>query len=302
MICLNMKTPIPLRKGDLIALASPARKISREELLPAMQILEEAGFSVRMDEEVFLEDHQFAGTDDQRAAHFQRLLDDPSVKVILCTRGGYGSMRLLGKLDFSNFVHHPKWIAGYSDITALHAHLHQMGIKSLHSTMPVNFITNTPEALQSLFDALKGKNPEFEINHHALNRKGTAEGILTGGNLSILYSLAGSADFPDLSGKILFIEDLDEYLYHIDRMMLSLKRTRAFDGLAGLIVGGLTEMKDNAVPFGKSAEEIVNEHIAEYSFPVCFGFPAGHFPDNRTLIFGQKYRLSVGSSSQLAVI
>ncbi|MBV5337516.1 MAG: LD-carboxypeptidase, partial [Deltaproteobacteria bacterium] len=259
-----MKTPIPLRKGDLIALASPARKISREELLPAMQILEEAGFSVRMDEEIFLEDHQYAGTDDQRAAHFQRLMDDPSVKAILCSRGGYGSMRLLGKLDFSQFVHHPKWIAGYSDITALHAHLHQMGIKSLHSTMPVNFAGNTSEALQSLFDALKGKN------HHTLNRKGTAEGILTGGNLSILYSLAGSADFPDLRGKILFIEDLDEYLYHIDRMMLSLKRTRAFDGLAGLIVGGLTEMKDNAVPFGKSAEEIVNEHIAEYSFPVCF--------------------------------
>jgi muramoyltetrapeptide carboxypeptidase len=297
-----MKTPIPLRKGDLIALASPARKISREELLPAMQILEVAGFSVRMDEEVYLQDQQFAGTDDQRSAHFQRLMDDPSVKAILCSRGGYGSMRLLGKLDFSQFVHHPKWIAGYSDITALHAHLHQMGIKSLHSTMPVNFASNTPEALQSLFDALKGKNPDFEINHHTLNRKGTAEGILTGGNLSILYSLAGSADFPDLRGKILFIEDLDEYLYHIDRMMLSLKRAGAFEGLAGMVVGGLTEMKDNPIPFGKSAEEIVNEHIAEYSFPVCFGFPAGHFPDNRCLIFGQKYQLSIGKTSLLSMI
>ncbi len=297
-----MKTPIPLRKGDLIALASPARKISRDELLPAKQILEKAGFFVKMDEEVFLEDHQFAGTDEQRASHFQQLLDDPSVKAILCVRGGYGSMRLLGKLNFNNFIKYPKWIAGYSDITVLHAHIHQMGIKSLHSTMPVNFATNTAEALQSLFDALSGKSHDYEIKPHALNRDGRTEGILIGGNLSILYSLAGSADFPDYRGKILFIEDLDEYLYHIDRMMLSLKRAGAFEGLAGLVVGGLTEMKDNPIPFGKSAEEIVYDHIAEYSFPVCFGFPAGHFQDNRCLIFGQKYQLSIGKTSLLSMI
>lgn len=297
-----MKTPSPLRKGDCIAMASPARKISRDELLPARQILENAGFSVRIDEDVFREDRQFAGTDEQRAAHFQQLLDDDGVKAIVCTRGGYGSMRLLDKLDFSTFVHKPKWIAGYSDITALHARVHQLGIKSLHCTMPLNFANNTPDALQTLFDALFGKFQHFEINSQPLNRDGSAEGILTGGNLSILYSLVGSADFPDLKNKILFIEDLDEYLYHIDRMMLSLKRSGAFEGLAGLLIGGLTDMKDNPIPFGKSAEEIVKEHITAYSFPVSFGFPAGHFSDNRCLVFGQKYQFSSGKTTLLQAI
>ncbi len=295
----NMKTPAFLSKGDCIGLASPARKISNEELLPALSLLREKGFSVQAGEALFAQHHQYAGTDAQRAEHFQSLLDDPTVKAILCVRGGYGTMRIIDQLDFSRFQQQPKWIAGYSDISVLHARLHHSGIKSLHATMPVNFGGNTSASLVSLFESLKGNHPSYTLPDHPLNRKGNAKAQLIGGNLSILYSLQGSVDFPDLKGKILFLEDLDEYLYHIDRMMLSLKRAGAFEKLSGLVVGSLSEMRDNAVPFGKNAEEIVYEHLADYSFPLCFGFPAGHQPDNRCLVMGQRYQLQVQENTSL---
>jgi muramoyltetrapeptide carboxypeptidase len=295
-----MRTPPGLTKGDTIGIAAPARKISREELLPAIKIIEDQGFKIRLDEAVFNVFHQYSGTDSERIAHFQSLLDDPEIKAILCARGGYGSMRIIDKLNFTKFIQKPKWIIGYSDITVLHAHLNQvLHFESLHATMPVNFATNTVEALQSLFDVLNGTPLNYNLEPHFLNHFGSATGQLVGGNLSILYSLAGSPDFPDTKGKILFIEDLDEYLYHIDRMALSLKRMGVFDQLAGLIVGGLTEMKDNAVPFGKTAEEIIAGLVSYFDFPVCFGFPAGHIPDNRALVFGRDYHFEVGDKVSL---
>ena len=288
-----MRIPPCLSEGDTIAIAAPARKISMEELQPALRFIEDQGFKIKVDNTVFKQFHQFAGTDAERAYHFQNLLDDPEVKAILCARGGYGAMRMIGGLDFSKFILNPKWIIGYSDITVIHARILQSGIESLHATMPINFNRNTPETLQSLLDVLQNKPVHYTIGNHLLNRTGIATGQLAGGNLSILYSLAGSSDFPDMRGKILFIEDLDEYLYHIDRMILSLKRMGVFEQLSGLIVGGMEDMRDNAIPFGKNAEEIIAEHIEEYDFPVCFGFPSGHLPDNRALVLGRNYQLKV---------
>lgn len=297
-----MRTPPALSKGDTIAIAAPARKISAEELQLAIRFIEDQGFKIRVDEAVFKHFHQFAGTDAERAAHFQTLLDDHEVKAILCARGGYGALRIIDKLDFSKFMQHPKWIIGYSDITVIHAHILKLGIQSLHATMPLNFAINTPEALQSLVDVLQNKPVHYTIENHLRNRTGTATGQLVGGNLSILYSLAGSSDFPDLKGKILFVEDLDEYLYHIDRMILSLKRMGVFENLSGLIIGGMEDMKDNAIPFGKSAEEIIAEHIVEYDFPVCFGFPVGHISDNHAMVLGRMYKFQVNEMVQLVEI
>ena len=191
------------------------------------------------------------------------------------------------------FVSSPKWIVGYSYITVLHSHIHQLaGICTIHGTMPINFDKNEL-ATESLRKALFGETLSYSVLPHALNREGSSEGLLTGGNLSLLYALQSSVSDLETKGKILFIEDLDEYLYHIDRMMLSLKRAGKLDGLAGLVVGGMTDMKDNTVPFGKTAEQIVREAVDEYSYPVCFGFPAGHIDDNMAMIFGKKMSLEV---------
>lgn len=293
----NFIKPPALSKGDEIRLVTTARKITPEELQPALEIIREWGLKPTTGHNLFAEDRQFGGTDKQRAEDLQNALNDNNVKAILCVRGGYGTVRIIDQLDFSAFQKHPKWVAGYSDVTALHNHLHRhIGACSLHSTMPINFSTNTPQALQSLRDALTGNSIEYDIPAHPKNKNGQVEGILTGGNLSMLYSLMGSSTQVDTTGKILFIEDLDEYLYHVDRMMINLKRSGMIENLKGLILGGLTDMRDNTVPFGRTAEEIVEEAIADYNYPVCFGFPAGHLADNRTLILGAKTKLTVGDS------
>ncbi len=292
-----MLKPQALKPGDEIRLVATARKISAAEVEPAMEQLRNWGFRPSVSEDLFSEDRQFAGNDSVRVRNFQAALDDPSVKAILCVRGGYGTVRILDQLDFGKFMQQPKWIAGYSDVTALHNHLHtQLGVCSIHSTMPINFAKNSPEALNSLHHALTGKSLEYEIISHAFNRSGEAEAMVTGGNLSMIYSLMGSPDQVDTSGKILFLEDLDEYLYHIDRMMINLKRSGMLNNLKGLILGGLTDMRDNTISFGQTAEEIVWEAVAEFDFPVCFGFPAGHIDDNRAMIMGEKAKLAVGRS------
>lgn len=291
-----MRTPPRLQKGDLIALASPARSITPQEIEAAKKIIEDSGFRCRIDPEVYAVENQYAGKDSLRAGHFQRLINDTAVKAILCSRGGYGSLRIVDMIDFSAFRRRPKWIVGYSDITVLHAQLQYMGFESLHATMPVNFTSNTSKSIQSMFDSLQGKREAIEISPHPFNRQGLAEGLLMGGNLSMLYSLVGSQSFPKTKANILFIEDLDEYLYHIDRMMLSLKRTGMLAGLAALIVGGMTGMNDNNVPFGKKAEEIIQEHVADYDFPLCFGLPAGHIDDNLALVMGRRHELQVSAS------
>lgn len=284
-----MIIPPFLTIGDTIALAAPARKISKEEIFPAEQWLKSVGFNVFYDDRLFAEDHQFAGNDVLRANYFQDLLDSEKVNAIWCVRGGYGSARIIDRLDFSRFCNHPKWICGYSDITVFHNHLQQnLQTATMHTTMPINIKENNTQsaACQSFLDALTGKTLTYEIAPHPLSRTKPFSGILTGGNLSMLYSLIGSPSDIDTTDKVLFIEDLDEYLYHIDRMMLNLKRSGKLSHIKALLVGHLSDMHDNTVPFGRTAEEIVADHCQEFDFPLIFNVPAGHLPDNRAFRMG----------------
>ena len=288
-----------LKQGSKVAIAAPARCVTTEEMEYAIHWLEEKGFIPVYDERLFAVHHIFAGDDDFRAAVFQEYLDNEDIDAIWIARGGYGSIRIIDKLDFTHFLQHPKWIIGFSDGTVLHGKLSRLGIPSLHAAMPFYFANKTPEAKQSLFDALMGQALQYEFPTHPQNRIGQMEGEIVGGNLSVLYGMMGSHTFPDLYGKILFIEEVDEYIYHIDRMMRALKRAGKLAHLKGLIVGGLTQIHDNTHPFGQTAEEVIAEAVSEYDYPVCFGFPAGHFDDNRTLFFGLKSRVEVTSEKSV---
>jgi muramoyltetrapeptide carboxypeptidase len=293
-----MIRPPFLNKGDKVAIIAPARKISKEELMPAFSIIADYELDVVYSKSLFFEDNQYAGNDNQRASAMQHVLDDESVKAIFFARGGYGSIRIIEKLDFTKFITNPKWLVGYSDITVFHNHIvHNLAIQTLHASMPINFTNNTKIAVNSLFDVLFGKLPYYKFNSHQLNKQGSAVGVLVGGNLSVLYSLLGSISFPDTDGKILFLEDLDEYLYHIDRMMMGLKRAGKLSNLAGLLIGGMVEMNDNKIPFGKTAPEIIRSAVEEYNYPVYFNAPAGHFADNRALIMGRRVKLKNLNSS-----
>ena len=293
-----MNTPSYLKKGDKIGIVACARKISPDELKPAVAFFNSNGLEVVFGKNLFNEDHQFSGTDAERAADLQQMLDDPSIKAIISARGGYGTMRIIDKIDFTTFRQYPKWMIGYSDITVLHSHIHNFGIETLHATMPINF-TKNEEATSTLLKALTGEKLSYEVGSHPLNRNGNAEGELVGGNLSLLYALTASTSDISTKGKILFLEDLDEYLYHIDRMMLNLERAGKLSNLAGLVIGGMTDMKDNAIPFGKTAEEIIMDAVKEYNYPVCFNFPAGHIDRNLAMIFGRKVKLSVGKDQSI---
>lgn len=297
-----MQTPPYLKTGDTVAIIATARKITPEEVKPAIDIFNKWGLNVITGENLFNEKNQFAGGDELRLVDFQNALDNPEVKAIICARGGYGTIRIIDKIDFSTFIKSPKWIIGYSDITVLHSHIHKIsGIETLHATMPINFPKDNTQdaAVESLSKALFGKQLQhiLENNLSGLNRTGEAESIVVGGNLSILYSLSGTKSQIDTKGKILFIEDLDEYLYHVDRMMMNMKRSGMLENISGLIVGGMSDMRDNLVPFGKTAEEIIKEAVAEYKFPVCFNFPAGHIKNNLAFFLGRKARLSVKETS-----
>ncbi len=297
-----MIRPPFLKKGDTIGIAATARKISEAELMPAITKFREWGFQVLLSEALYAEDHQFAGTDQQRLSGFQKLLDNNTVKAIIIARGGYGTVRLIDEIDFTSFKKNPKWIIGYSDVTVLHSHIHQnFGIETIHATMPLNFPKNNNEsiALSSLYNAFTSNNIEYIINHISTEKTGETTGILTGGNLSLLYALSGTVSDIYTNGKILFLEDIDEYLYHIDRMILQLKRCGKLKNLAGLIVGGMTDMKDNQIPFGKNAYEIIADAVKEYDYPVCYGFPAGHMEDNRALILGRKISLAVTEKTSI---
>ena len=278
-----MIIPEKLVVGDKIGIISTARKITIEELKPPIKTLESWGLKVVLGANLFQEDDQFSGTVDQRTNDLQIMIDDNS---ILCARGGYGTVQIIDAINFTNLKKNSKWIVGYSDATVLHSHLNNLGMASLHATMPINFEGNTNESLWSLKNALFGNLNNVECKAHPLNKFGKIEGDVVGGNLSILYSLLGSSSDIDTIGKILFIEDLDEYLYHIDRMMMNLKRNGIFGNLKGLIIGGMSDMNDNSIPFGKTAEQIILDYTKGYDFPICFGFPAGHLADNRCLILG----------------
>jgi muramoyltetrapeptide carboxypeptidase len=295
-----VERPPLLKKGDTIGLVAPARKIVINEIAEAISTIKKHGFKVKYSDELFAEWHQFAGSDKRRAANFQSMLDDDEIRAIISVRGGYGSIRIIDQIDFSRFKKKPKWIIGFSDITVFHSHINRnFNTETLHASMLLSFAENTEESLTRIFEILSGGSPEYKIASHQLNRKGISKGILCGGNLSVLYSLMGSRSFPEMSGKILFIEDLDEYLYHIDRMMTGLKRAGIFKNLKGLVVGGMTDMNDNEVPFGKTAEEIISEAVLEYEFPVCYGFPAGHINNNLPLIMGANVSLKVSNQVKL---
>jgi len=289
-------TPPFLKHGDRVGIAAPARKISKMELETAIRILENKGMEVVLGEHLFYSSNQYAGSDEQRTLDFQRMLDDEKIKAIFCARGGYGSVRIIDKLNFEKFRKKPKWLIGFSDITVFHSHIHNcFAIETLHAPMPVNFSNDnlSSEALDMLFQALFGKTPHYSFEAHPLNRNGFASGVLVGGNLSVLYSLTASQSDIKTDNKILFIEDLDEYLYHIDRMMQCLKRAGKLENLAALMIGGMTKMNDNAVPFGKSALEIIAETVKDYQYPLCFNVSAGHIKENFPLVLGREVALKV---------
>ena len=288
-----------LKQGSKIVIAAPARMVTREEMQFAINWLKEKGFVPVYDNRLFAQHYIFAGDDNFRAAVFQQYLDDEDIEAIWIARGGYGSIRIIDKLNFTKFQKHPKWIIGFSDGTVLHGKLNRLGVPSLHAAMPFFYENKTPEAKHALFDALLGKPLRYEFPYHPLNKNGVMEGEIVGGNLSVLYGMMGSNTFPELNGKILFIEEVDEYIYHIDRMMHALKRAGQLENLRGLIIGGLTQIHDNSHPFGMTAEQVIAEAVAEYNYPLCFGFPAGHFDDNRPLFFGQKSRIEVTEKSSV---
>ncbi|MFV8324640.1 S66 peptidase family protein [Flavobacterium sp. ZS1P14] len=296
-----MITPPILQKGDTIAILATARKNIDDNLKPAIDLLHSWGLEVVIGKSIGLDDNQLAGTDEQRAADFQEQLDNPNIKAIWCVRGGYGTVRMIDLLDFSKFKQCPKWIIGFSDVTVLHNHLNTMGFKSIHGIMPISIPKATPEAIETLRLAMFGEPLKYTIEPNAMNRFGDATGELVGGNLSILYSLFGSKSAIDCTDKILFIEDLDEYLYHIDRMMINLKRNGCLESIMGIIVGAMSKMKDNDIPWGKNALEIIDDVTKKYNIPVIYNFPAGHIHDNRALILGSKVMLHLDKNSSTVV-
>ena len=283
-----------LQKGDLIEIISTARKISLEEVEPARIILENWGLKVRYGKNLFKIHNQYAGTDEERLADFQNAINDVEVKAILCARGGYGTVRIVDEINWNSFLDSPKWIIGFSDVTVLHLHLNSLKCPSIHATMPILFTQKGNErALKTLRESLFGQPQQISFPFHSFNILGEVKGELIGGNLSIINQLIGTPSLPDLNGMILFIEDLDEYLYHIDRMMYQLKRSGIFNQIAGLIIGYMSDMNDNTIPFGKNALEIIKEHTETYTFPVAFGCPIGHDADNLAVVCGKQVTLSV---------
>lgn len=285
--------PESLKKGDTVGILATARKIDLETLQPAIKLLESWGLHVVIGKTIGKDDNQLAGPDWLRATDLQEMLDNPNIKAIWAAKGGYGTVRIIDRLDFTKFKKKPKWIVGFSDVTVLHSHINNMNIATLHAMMAISAPTASPLAIESLRKGLFGEKIEYHVPCHPFNKTGSSEGELVGGNLSVLFSIMGSKSEIDYKGKILFIEDLDEYLYHIDRMMMNLKRNGYFDGLKGLIIGGMTSMNDNDIPWGKDALQIIQDVTKEFHFPVVYDFPAGHLKDNHALILGKTVTLDV---------
>jgi muramoyltetrapeptide carboxypeptidase len=296
--------PRYLKPGDTIGITCPAGNITLPEIQPAMIQMVEWGFNIKVGDTVGKKDFTFGGTDEERARDFQQMIDDPGVKAIMCARGGYGFVRIIDKLNFTKLQTHPKWIIGFSDVTVLHCHLNRnYGIASIHSKMCNSFPDdwNKAEPIQietilSIKQALTGQKMKYPAPVNPLNKPGRAEGILIGGNLKIIETLAGTRSDLRTTNKILFVEDTGEYLYSIDRMFWNLKRTGKLDKLAGLIVGGFKVKPDDpGEEFGRSVQDIVLDRVKEYGYPVCFDFPVGHQRNNYALKCGVKHRLTVSN-------
>lgn len=292
-----MIAPPYLTEGDTVAITCPAKSLPIP-IDDAVKLLESWGLKVLLGETVYAAWHQFAGTDELRTADFQKFLDDNSVKAIFAARGGYGTIRIIDGIDFSRFESNPKWIIGFSDITILHSHINAvLNTQSIHGQMPLTIPDGTKVSLETLRKALFNEPFDYTYTSSVENRSGSGSGMLTGGNLTLLLMMSGSISEQDYKNKILFLEDVGEYFYSIDRMILSFKRAGILAGLKGLIIGGFTDLKDNDIPFGHTAEQIIMSHVKEYDYPVCFNFPAGHIEDNRALVFGREVTLTVDGPS-----
>jgi muramoyltetrapeptide carboxypeptidase len=290
-----MIQPAPLKKGDLIYITAPAKSIDEASVSFAKNFFETQGFRVEISKHCFGAFNYFSGTDEERAADLQAGIDHPEAKAIVCARGGYGCVRIVDKLQWANMLREPKWLIGFSDITVFHHRLYKLGVQSVHGTMPLNFEKNSPEALQTLVEAMTGTQKPLTWNANANNRTGKANGKLIGGNLSILYSLIATSEAYFFEGNILFLEDLAEHYYHLDRMFFSLRKSGILDRISGLIIGGMTDMEDTAIPFGMTTEQIVLQHFQFRKIPISFDIPSGHIYDNRALIVGAEVELVVGN-------
>jgi muramoyltetrapeptide carboxypeptidase len=297
------RIPPYLKKGDMVGITCPAGYMETKKVQACIKALQQWGFEVMVGKTVGSKSNTyFSGTDEERKDELQAMLDDQSIKAIICGRGGYGLSRIIDDINFKKFARHPKWIIGFSDITVLHAHINRnIGVTTLHASMANAF--NDPlqtKYVQMKKQVLTGKGMSYRVKGHRCNRKGEVKGELVGGNLSLLVHLLGTDSAYKTKGKILFIEDLGEYLYHIDRMLLQLKRAGVLKNLAGLIIGGFTDLKDNARVFGETVEEMVLRLTAAYKYPICFGFPVSHGVDNVPLKVGVEYTLKVGKGVMLS--
>lgn len=299
---LVYKKPKYLKPGDLIGITSPAGAVTQEELTPSLDMMQDWGYRIRLGNTIGKKDFTRGGTDDERLADLQAMLDDPSIKAIMCARGGYGSIRIVDRINWTRFKASPKWLIGFSDITVLHCHIHaRCCVATLHSKMTNSFPDDWSQAepiqidsINSIRDALGGKKMNYTVELNELNRMGVGEGILIGGNLKTIETLSGTASDFKTDGKIFFVEDTGEYLYSIDRMFWNLKRTGKLKNLKGLVVGGFKVKPDDpGEEFGKTVQEIVMEKIKNYKYPVCFDFPVGHQKANFALKCGVKHRLTV---------
>jgi muramoyltetrapeptide carboxypeptidase len=288
-----MIAPAPLKKGDLIYITAPAKAIDETPVFYTRDFFIKQGFRVEISKHCFGQYNYFSGTDEERMTDLQYGIDHPEVKAILCARGGYGCVRILDGIRWANMLREPKWLIGFSDITVFHHRLYNLGVQAIHGTMSLNFEKNSPETFETLLAALTGKSYQIKSPNNSNNKQGTVSGKLIGGNLSIVYSLIGTDDAYDFEDGILFLEDLAEHYYHLDRMFFALKKCGALDKIKGLVIGGMTELEDTTIPFGMTVEEIVLQHFTFKKIPICFDFPAGHIDDNRALIFGKEVQMIV---------
>ena len=298
-----MITPPYLKAGDKVGIAAPGRKISEDDFKAAAEIMGSWGVEVVPSGNLFSGAHGYlAGSDIERLNDFQNFIDDPDIKAIICARGGYGTTRILDDINFSRLQKNPKWIVGFSDITAMHLRLAKLGISSIHATMPVLFPrSDSRPSVESLWSALKGDQKVLFVPPDKTNRHGVATGQVIGGNLSLIADAAGTSNDPDTSGKILVLEEIDEYTYKIDRMLMHLKRSRKLDDLAGLVIGHMTDIKEPELPFGQTVREIIMEKVSDRRYPVSFNFPIGHENPNLAWIHGSLMSLTVAENgSQLA--
>lgn len=283
--------PAFLKPGDRVGVLAPASIVKYEDVIPGIRLFtEQWGLEVIEGKTLRTSFNQFSASDEDRLADMQQMLDDPSIKAIIAARGGYGCSRIVDNLNFDKFLQNPKWIVGFSDLTAFLARTFQLGYASIHAPMAKTITgTGAEMAAESLRQMLFGELPGYEVPAHRLNRAGQATAQVVGGNLCLLAHMIGSETETNTDGKILFIEDINEYLYNLDRMMIQLKRSGKLAKLAGLVVGQFTDMKDNNSPtFGKDSYEIIAEHVTEFDYPVCYDFPVGHVSDNRAMGVGMR--------------